>query len=348
MRIIKKFAYAAVAVACAVGIAGCDQKKAKEYSGPKVAEGAIVAIAGRSAETTSLAPLVKQYKLDGISPDKMSQLPDDAKDFIKEIGLDKAEAKWFAVTVGDLSVLAKDGVPEFAVSMVATLNLDATIAAVDKKCKEKKEDVSFNKTTIAGVPAYEIVSKKDEKVVPCVAALEGQLIIGASSKAALEKQIALYRDGKGESKDFGAFVLGANDFLRVKAVKVGENAKKSIPDPSMLQMLNTFIPDGDKLVLGLGDVELAIGASADGKNVTMDAVVNTASDADAEKLVTLAKSGLMAGTAQMKKAAEKDADSKLAYEVLQGIKVVGEGKAFKVTATTAAEPVIKMIAEKSK
>ena len=327
MRIIKKFAYAAVAVACAVGIAGCDQKKAKEYAGPKVAEGAIVAIAGRSAETTSLAPLVKQYKLDGISPDKMSQLPDDAKDFIKEIGLDKADAKWFAVTVGDL---------------------DKTMAAAEKKCKEKKEDVSFNKTTIAGVPAYEIVSKKDEKVVPCVAALEGQLIIGASSKAALEKQIALYRDGKGESKDFGAFVLGANDFLRVKAVKVGENAKKSIPDPSMLQMLNTFIPDGDKLVLGLGDVELAMGASADGKNVTMDAVVNTASDADADKLVTLAKSGLMAGTAQMKKAAEKDADSKLAYEVLQGIKVVGEGKAFKVTATTAAEPVIKMIAEKSK
>ena len=185
MRIIKKFAYAAVAVACAVGIAGCDQKKAKEYAGPKVAEGAIVAIAGRSAETTSLAPLVKQYKLDGISPDKMSQLPGDAKDFIKEIGLDKADAKWFAVTVGDLSVLAKDGVPEFAVSMVATLNLDATIAAVDKKCKEKKEDVSFNKTTIAGVPAYEIVSKKDEKVVPCVAALEGQLIIGASSTSAL-------------------------------------------------------------------------------------------------------------------------------------------------------------------
>lgn len=348
MRIITKFAYAAVAVACAVGIAGCDQKKAKEYAGPKVAEGAIMAIAG--GEATSLKPLVEKYKLNGngLSADKMSQLPDDVKEFLKETGLDKADVKWFAVTVGDLSVLAKDGVPEFAVSMVATLNLDATIAAVDKKCKEKKEDVSFNKTTIAGVPAYEIVSKKDEKVVPCVAALEGQLIIGASSKAALEKQIVLYRDGKGESKDFGAFALGANDVLRIKAVKVGDNIKKSLPDPSALQMLGTFIPDGDKLVLGLGDVEFAMGASADGKNVALDAVVNTASDADADKLVTFAKTGLMAGTAQFKKAAEKDADAKLAYDVLQGVKVVCEGKAAKVSANVAAEPVIKLMAEKAK
>ena len=348
MRIIKNFAYAAVAVACVVGIAGCDQKKAKEYAGPKVAEGAIVAIAGRSAETTSLAPLVKQYKLDGISPDKMSQLPDKVKGLVKELEIDKLDVKWTAASVGDLSVVAKDAVPEIGIAMAVTLDLDKFVAAVDKKCKEEKEDVSFNKTTISGVQAYEIVSKKNKGVVPCVASLDGKLVLFASSADGLAKQIALYRDGKGESKDFGAFVLGANDFLRVKAVKVGENAKKSIPDPSMLQMLNTFIPDGDKLVLGLGDVELAMGASADGKNVTMDAVVNTASDADADKLVTLAKSGLMAGTAQMKKAAEKDADAKLAYEVLQGIKVAGEGKAFKVTATVAAEPVVKMVAEKSK
>ena len=347
MRIIKKFAYAAVAVAGAVGIAGCDQK-AKEYAGPKIAEGTTMAIAVRSGESTSLAPLVKQYKLEDLSADKMSQLPDEAKEFLKETGLDKVDTKWLAVTVGDLSVIAKDGVPEIAASMLTTLNLDATIATAEKKFKEKKEDVSFKKTTIAGVPAYEIVVKKDEKVVPCVASLDGQLILGASSKAVLEKQIALYRDGKGESKDFGAFALGANEMFRMKAVKVGENAKKSIPDPAMLQMLNTFIPDGDKLVLGLGDVELAIGASADGKNVTLDAVVNTASDADADKLVTLAKSGLMAGTAQMKKAAEKDDDSKFVYDVLQGVKVAGEGKAFKVTATTAAEPVIKKMAEKSK
>ena len=347
MKIIKKFAYAAVAVACAAGIAGCDQKK-KEYAGPKIAEGAVIAVAAQSADATALAPLAKQYKLDGLSADKMSQLPDEAKEFIKETGLDKAETKWFAMTVGDMSVVAKDGVPEFAISMVTTADFEKTVASIDKMCKDKKEDVSFNKTTIAGVPAYEVVSKKDKKVVPCIAALDGQLILGASSKAALEKQIALYRDGKGESKDFSAFALAANDIFRMKAVKVGENAKKSIPDPSMLQMLNTFLPDGDKLVFGLGDVELTMGASADGKNVTLNALVNTASDADADKLVTLAKTGLMAGTAQMKKAAEKDADAKLAYDVLQGVKVVGEGKAFKVTATAAAEPVFKMMAEKAK
>ena len=349
MRIITKFAYAAVAVACAVGIAGCDQKKAKEYAGPKVAEGAIVAIAGRSAETTSLAPLVKQYKLDGvISPEKMEQLPDKVKGLVKELEIDKLDVKWTAASVGDLSVVAKDAVPEIGIAMAVTLDLDKFVAAVDKKCKEEKEDVSFNKTTISGVQAYEIVAKKNKGVVPCVASLDGKLVLFASSADGLAKQIALYRDGKGESKDFGAFALGANDLLRIKAVKVGENVKKSIPDPSMLQMLGTFIPDGDKLVLGLGDIEFALGASADGKNVALDAVVNTASDADADKLVTFTKTGLMAGTAQFKKAAEKDADAKLAYDVLQGVKVVCEGKSAKFSASVPAEPAVKMIAEKAK
>ena len=101
MRIIKKFAYAAVAVACAAGIAGCDQKT-KEYAGPKVAEGAVVALAGRKADATSLAPLVKQYKLDGvISPEKMEQLPDKVKDLVKELEIDKLDVKWTAASVGD-------------------------------------------------------------------------------------------------------------------------------------------------------------------------------------------------------------------------------------------------------
>ena len=346
MRIIKKFAYAAVAVACAAGIAGCDQKT-KEYAGPKVAEGAVVALAGRKADATSLAPLVKQYKLDGvISPEKMEQLPDKVKDLVKELEIDKLDVKWTAASVGDLSVVAKDAVPEIGIAMAVTLDLDKFVAAVDKKCKEEKEDVSFNKTTISGVQAYEIVSKKNKGVVPCVASLDGKLVLFASSADGLAKQIALYRDGKGESKDFGAFALGANDLIRVKAVKVGENVKKSIPDQKMLEGLKDLLPDGDKLVLGLGSVDLAISASADGKDVKLDLAVETASDADATKLTTLVQSSMAPLTMMVKDA--KDDGMKLAAGVLKSVKVEGKGKVASLSAACPADDLIKFVSEQKK
>lgn len=346
MRIIKKFAYAAVAVACAAGIAGCDQKT-KEYAGPKVAEGAVVALAGRKADATSLAPLVKQYKLDGvISPEKMEQLPDKVKDLVKELEIDKLDVKWTAASVGDLSVVAKDAVPEIGIAMAVTLDLDKFVAAVDKKCKEEKEDVSFNKTTISGVQAYEIVSKKNKGVVPCVASLDGKLVLFASSADGLAKQIALYRDGKGESKDFGAFALGANDLIRVKAVKVGENVKKSIPDQKMLEGLKDLLPDGDKLVLGLGSVDLALSASADGKDVKLDLAVETASDADATKLATLVQSSMAPLTMMVKDA--KDDGTKLAAGVLKSVKVEGKGKVASLSAACPADDLIKFVSEQKK
>ena len=346
MRIIKKFAYAAVAVACAAGIAGCDQKT-KEYAGPKVAEGAVVALAGRKADATSLAPLVKQYKLDGvISPEKMEQLPDKVKDLVKELEIDKLDVKWTAASVGDLSVVAKDAVPEIGIAMAVTLDLDKFVAAVDKKCKEEKEDVSFNKTTISGVQAYEIVSKKNKGVVPCVASLDGKLVLFASSADGLAKQIALYRDGKGASADFGAFALGANDAIRVKAVKVGENVKKSIPDQKMLEGLKDLLPDGDKLVLGLGSVDLALSASADGKDVKLDLAVETASDADATKLATLVQSSMAPLTMMVKDA--KDDGMKLAAGVLKSVKVEGKGKVASLSAACPADDLIKFVSEQKK
>ena len=346
MRIIKKFAYAAVAVACAAGIAGCDQKT-KEYAGPKVAEGAVVALAGRKADATSLAPLVKRYKLDGvISPEKMEQLPDKVKGLVKELEIDKLDVKWTAASVGDLSVVAKDAVPEIGIAMAVTLDLDKFVAAVDKKCKEEKEDVSFNKTTISGVQAYEIVSKKNKGVVPCVASLDGKLVLFASSADGLAKQIALYRDGKGESKDFGAFALGANDLIRVKAVKVGENVKKSIPDQKMLEGLKDLLPDGDKLVLGLGSVDLALSASADGKDVKLDLAVETASDADATKLATLVQSSMAPLTMMVKDA--KDDGMKLAAGVLKSVKVEGKGKVASLSAACPADDLIKYVSEQEK
>ena len=231
--------------------------------------------------------------------------------------------------------------PDFTVAIATSVDLDKAIAYA-----QSKEDQKIDKSTIAGVPAY--VAVDGEKPKAYMANLDKKLILVANTSAGLEKLIALYRDGKGASADFGSFALGANDVIRLKVAKVGENVKKSLPDPEMLKMVNQMVPDGDKIVLGLGAVELALGASDDGKNIKLDLTLDTAADADADKLVTVAKTGLMALTAQMKEGAEKDADAKAAYEALQGVKIEAKGKVATLTAATAADPALKAISDKAK
>ena len=247
MKMIKLMACAALAVACAVGFTGCGSK---DYSKPKVAEGAIAALVARPMENTSLAPLCKQYGL-GMT-DLMKQVPDkDAQEIIKELALDKAQTKWIAVTFDAVSAeKIEKGEPDFAVAAATSVDLDKIVAFA-----EQKKNSKFKKATIADVPAY--ISLKDEKEDGFMANLDKQLVLIANSSAGLEKLIALYRDGKGASADFGSFALGANDVIRLKVAKVGENVKKALPDPEMLKMVNGVVPDGDKIVQGLGAVELA-------------------------------------------------------------------------------------------
>lgn len=340
MKMMKQMACAALVAAVAVGITGCgDKASSTGRFEPKVAEGAFAALVARPMEKTSLAPLCKQYGL-GMT-DLMKQAPDEkAQEIIKELELDTADNKWIAVTFDPVSAeKLKD--PDFAVAIATSVDLDKVVAYAQSKKKQK-----IDKATIAGVPAY--VFLKGEKEDGFMANLDKQLILVANTKAGLEKLIALYRDGKGASAAFGSFTLGANDIIRLKVVKVGENVKKSLPDPEMLKMVNQVVPDGDKIVLGMGAVELALGASDDGKNVKLDLSIETAAEKDADSLTTLAKTGLMAFTAQMKKAAEKDPDSKAAYDTLQSVKIEAKGKVATLAASTAADQALKALADKAK
>ena len=340
MKMMKQMACAALAAAVAVGITGCGDKTSSTGSfQPKVAEGAIAALVARPMENTSLAPLCKQYGL--CVTDLMKQAPDkDAQEIIKELGLDKAENKWVAVTLFPVSAEKLED-PDFSVAIATSVDLDKAVAYAQSKEKQK-----IDKATIAGVPAY--VAIDGDKPKAYMANLDKQLILVASTSAGLEKLIALYRDGKGASADFGSFALGANDVIRLKVAKVGENVKKALPDPEMLKMVNSVVPDGDKIVLGMGAVELAFGASDDGKNIKLDLSLDTAASADADKLVTFAKTGLMAFTAQMKEGAEKDADAKAAYEALQAVKIEAKGKVATLAASTAADAALKALGDKAK
>ena len=137
MKMMKHLACGAFAVALAAGISGCGSKE-QTYAGPKVAEGTIAAIAARLPENTSLSSLCKQYGL-GVA-DLMKKISDkDAQEIIKELELDKAQTKWLAVNISEVSAAKiEKGEPDFAVAIATTVDLDKAIAAGDKKKEFKK------------------------------------------------------------------------------------------------------------------------------------------------------------------------------------------------------------------
>ena len=305
---------------------------------PKVAEGAIAALVVRPMENTSLAPLCKQYGL-GVT-DLMKQSPDkDVQELVKEMELDKAQYKWIAVTFSDFSLeKIEKGESDFAVVIATSVDLDKIVTYAEQKGKSK-----FKKATIADVPVY--ISLKGEKEDGYMANLDKQLVLISNTSAGLEKLIALYRDGKGASGEFDSFTLGTNDVIRLKVMKVGENVKKAQPSPEALKMFNFFVSDGDKIILGLGEAEGALGASDDGKNITLGLSIEAAAAADADKLVTFAKMYLMP---LMKQATEKDADAQALYETLQSVKIEAKGNVATLTASSSADPVLKALADKAK
>ena len=331
MKKIKLMACAVLAAAC-VGISGCGSNG--DYSKPKVAEGSIAALVARPMENTSLAPLCKQYGLD-VAALIQNVSDKDFQEAVKELALDKAQTKWIAVTFDERTAdKVKKGEPDFAVVAATSVDLDKVVAYAEQKSKSK-----FKKATIADVPAY--IALKGEKEDGYMANLDKQLILISNTLAGIEKLIALYRDGKGASADFGSFALGANDILRAKAVKVGEVTKEALPSPEVLRMVNGFVPDGDKVILGRASVEINLRASSDGKSATLDVSVETASEADADKLTTAAKGGLMMATAAAKQKAEKDAEAKATLGVLESAKMANEGKVARLSVAFPAELPIK-------
>ncbi len=358
MKIGKQLACGVLAVACAVGFIGCgskDKDSSKkestvdvsklDASRPKVADGFFLAAMVRAPESTPLKALCEKHGL--TVSDLLKKIPDQAQSNVQMLGLDKATYNWGSVSLG--SEFGEDKTPDFAVAIAANLDLDKLIADLQKLDQGEPEKTECKKTTIAGVPAYEISDKNAPKV--CVASLDGKLILVGSSSSILEKQLFLYCGGAGENSDFASFGQDGNVVVCVKASKVGANLKKMLP-PSAFEKIGSElpIPGGKELVEGLGAVEVTFAASGDGKDIKLDMSVGTATVADSYTLASLAKNGLEMHKMDLEMKARNDADAKVVYNLLQVAKVETKAdandKVAKLSVTAPAELIFDIIRNK--
>ena len=270
---------------------------------------------------------------------------------IKKAGLENAKARWGVVSVGEPKLkgdMDLDEVPEVMVAISVDIDMEKVAAAIREQLKKEDGDNGELKdATVAGVKAW-VASDSDLKkknLSPSFTALDGKLFLAASTTASLEKLVLLYRDGKGQSAAFAGFSLPADSLVRLVLTDIGARAKKVIPDPEKtLKVVSQLVPNGDKMIFGLGALDFSAVSAQDG-GIALKLTLKTASEKDADQLRTLAKTGLMPVTAQMKEAAKEDADSKTLADLLDALKIAGADGVFEAN-LAVPEPLLKALAEK--
>ena len=286
---------------------------ADKYSAPKIAEGAIMALEFDQRQIDKLqTTALGEEKSKELAKQAWECLSEELLAVIKAAGLENARARWGALSIGEPAFkedMDLKEVPDAAAAISIDIDIEKAVSAIREQLKKAEDGMQLIEVTVIGVRAWKVVDKDGEfaemKAEPCFAALDGRLVLLASNLAALEKQIKLYRDGVGASAAFANFTLTNGDLLRLSLKDIGARVKKIVPNPEeTLKMLNAFIPDGDKMVLGLKALDFAATATAD-NGVALKLSLGAASEKDADQLRTLAKTGLMPLTAQLKEAAKE-------------------------------------------
>ena len=252
-----------------------------------------------SAETKEK---VAQYK-----NDPFTDAPRDVREFIDESGLGDAELRWAVISAEDFKVVK--GVPRWfglSCAIAGKVNLEKLLSAIEKKSSEKPSDaVTFKKLSVESEKAWRMEPKDDSAARQLreldidlhVTSLDSQLVLVATSRDTLEKQIRLYRDGKGEGGALDDFSARKGNFLHLTVDDIGGMVRQNV-DKRNLRSIARMIPDGEEVVLGLRTLQVDVAVSPEGTFV--DTVsLKAASESHADKIRTLAKSGLMMIRPQM-------------------------------------------------
>ncbi len=256
----------------------------------------------RDGETAEVKASVSKYK-----KDLFAEASPQLRDFLEETGLRDTKLRWAVLSLENLKMT--DGVPQLyglSVAIAGNVNLEKLIKAIQKKLSEEstKGGFVFTEMSLEGEKAWRVVSCIEESgayafpppsvwkkvgVDLHVTSLDDQLILLASSRGALERQIRLYRQGKGAGDALGGFPAKEGEFLHLKVVDIGERIRETVGQ----RALQGAVPmDVDQVLMRLGNLEGDVTVLSDG-TVSTVASLKAASEEDADKVRTLAKVGLM-------------------------------------------------------
>lgn len=322
------------ASALAFGLCGCDNGSAPATNGglatgPRSLDGAFLTVGYNEAACDKLASAVLGEKKDGLFDEAMEAAPADAKDFLEKSGLKDAKPAWASFSFispkfredGELNV---EDMPLFA-ALAFDHDFDKIVSSAKECIKEENKNDKFKETTVLGEKAF--LGTDDGVAFGCVS-LGGKILIIGLTQEALEKGVALYRDGKGGK----AFPVDGDTMLKVAVSAIGENIVKKMPASIVEDFNSEELPNGAEILKGLKDAFLTLSATAD-NSVELTGALETSGGDDAGKLVATANDGLNALKMLMNMAAAQNPDDKPKVDALNSVTVVQDGAKVSVKAT---------------
>ncbi len=245
---------------------------------------------------------------------------ENARKFFDESGLRETELHWAVLSTDSVRIEGRkepgdgafaSGRPRLdglSLAVAGKIELDRFVRALEGYLGKIGEPFAFTEVTVEGEKAWHMEPKDgDDKseyyLDPYVASLDGELLLVAMSRNVLEKQILLYRKKKGKGEALNGFADADGVVMRLHVSDIGGLVRKNL-SLGDLRAVNEHVLRGDKILLGLKDLDVIIKASSDG-NLSETLRLGTASEKDADSLRTQAKMKLLTVADQMDKAPTK-------------------------------------------
>jgi len=234
-------------------------------------------------------------KLASFKKDPFGDAPEDARDFLKRSGLRAADYHWAVLSMTDFEMVnGKPRLGGITLAVAGSIDLDKFVSTCrqEEACK-----LSFKKMWIEGETSWHVVPTNDQDVRdlknlcidPYITTLDDRLVLAATSREALVKQIRLYRGKQGAGDALCGFSASDGELMHLHLSGIGALLRWYAPRHE-LKALNQIIPNGDEILLGLEDFDARLTMRPDGMLRDSFRIV-MASERDADSLRTVAKMG---------------------------------------------------------
>ena len=248
-----------------------------------------------------------RQKLDAYKRDPYANTPQEVRDFLKECDLIDVYPRWAVLSIeGPLPGVGDNmNLEGLALAISMDVDLKKLISVTSKKLAEEGENViSFHEVSVGGEKAWQIVP--NDSVIAMnlratnaslhLASLDGKLLLLATSRDTLEKQILLYRKGKGKGNALGDFSAKNGELLHFQVSDIGNMIKESAQLDEMRDLLPRDLAAlssiSEEILTGLKTLTADLKVTLSGA-VKESIRLKAASEDDAELIRALASTTLI-------------------------------------------------------
>ena len=241
-----------------------------------------------------------QQRIEALKRDPWADAPTEVREFLKKNNLLDVYPRWGVLSMeGPLRVGDTPDLGQMALAIAMDVDLARLISAVRKTMEEiDDDDISFREISVEGEKAWRIVPNDSDlaskmramNAKPCLASLDGKLLLVAMSRPVLERQIRLYRKGTSKGDALCGFSAADGELLHINVSGIGDVIQGATPPDALRStdqgIMAEIAPIIEEIIFGLKSLSADIKVAKEGA-VGLTIRLKAGLEDDAELIRTL-------------------------------------------------------------